>query len=232
MAGGRACPAFPMPRTAEGADKMISKKGPVLVLAPHTDDGELGCGGTIARLSREGFEIHYVAFCSCDESLPEGFAPGTLRNEVLRATAILGVPAGQTRVLDFPVRNLQKHRQEVLEVLVDLNRKLQPQLVFCPTTEDIHQDHAVVATEALRAFKSRTILGYEMPWNNISFHANFLIALEEIDVKRKVDALQEYKSQKHRAYLSDRYLRSHCHSRGVSIGCENAEAFTLYRGVI
>lgn len=210
---------------------MFDHDGPVLVLAPHTDDGELGCGGTIARMRREGYDIHYVAFCSCDTNLPEGFPYGTLRAEVMKATSILGVPEGQTQVLDFPVRELNRHRQEVLDAMVAMHRAIQPGIVFCPSKDDLHQDHAVVASEAMRAFKTRTILGYEMPWNNISFHANCLITLGEGDVQKKIDALREYRSQQHRPYITERYIRSHCHSRGVTVGHEYAEAFTLYRGV-
>ncbi len=44
----------------------------ILVLAPHTDDGEFGCGGTISKLVREGNDVFYVAFSSCEKSLPIG----------------------------------------------------------------------------------------------------------------------------------------------------------------
>lgn len=211
---------------------MLQKKSTVLILAPHTDDGELGCGGTIARLIREGHEVHYVAFCNCDESLPDGLAPGTLRDEVMRATKVLGIPAERVSVLDFPVRHLAQHRQAVLQRMVELSRDLEPQLVFCPTREDLHQDHGLVAVEALRAFKARTILGYEMPWNNITFDANFLVTLTDEDMDLKVAALAEYESQKHRPYITERFIRGLAHSRGVTIGRELAEAFTLYRGVL
>lgn len=210
---------------------MFLDSRPILVLAPHTDDGELGCGGTIAKLERLGYNVHYVAFCACDESLPDGFPPGTLRNELLAATSILGIPLNNVKVHDFTVRQLFRNRQEVLDVLVLLNRELNPQLVFCPTEDDLHQDHSVVAAEAMRAFKTKTILGYEMPWNNIRFHANFLVTLDEEDLRTKVDALKQYASQRHRPYVSERYLRSHAHSRGVTVGAEYAEAFTLYRAV-
>ncbi len=46
-------------------------KQKILVLAPHTDDGELGCGGTIVRLIDEGQDVYYVAFSICEESVPE-----------------------------------------------------------------------------------------------------------------------------------------------------------------
>jgi len=210
---------------------MLLVDRPILILAPHTDDGELGCGGTIARLGRLGCEIHYVAFCACDESLPPGLAPGTLRRELMEATQVLAIPPANVAVHDFPVRHLAQHRQAVLEILVRLNRSLNPQMIFCPTSDDLHQDHFVVAQEALRAFKTKTVLGYEMPWNNIQFHANFLVTLTEEDVETKVRALEKYASQRHRAYVNARYLRAHAHSRGVSAGAEYAEAFTLYRAV-
>ena len=64
----------------------------MLVLAPHTDDGEFGCGGTMARLVDQGAEVRYVAFSIATKSLPEGFAPDTLAREVNEATAELGIP--------------------------------------------------------------------------------------------------------------------------------------------
>ena len=64
----------------------------MLVLAPHTDDGEFGCGGTMARLVEGGAEVRYVAFSIATKSLPEGFPPDTLAREVREATAELGIP--------------------------------------------------------------------------------------------------------------------------------------------
>ena len=61
-----------------------------LVLAPHTDDGEFGCGGTMARLVEAGCEVRYVAFSIATRSLPPGFEPDTLAREVREATGELG----------------------------------------------------------------------------------------------------------------------------------------------
>ncbi len=91
-----------------------------LVLAPHTDDGEFGCGGTMARLVEQGSEVRYVAFSIATRSLPEGFAPDTLRHEVAAATAELGIPAEHLTVHDFDVRTFPDHRQEILELLIEL----------------------------------------------------------------------------------------------------------------
>ena len=58
---------------------MIEKFRTALVLAPHTDDGEFGCGGTMARLIESGVEVTYVAFSTAAKSVPEGFPRDILR---------------------------------------------------------------------------------------------------------------------------------------------------------
>src|SRR3972149_4211595 len=69
---------------------MLSAAQRVLVLAPHTDDGEFGCGGTMARLLDAGVDVRYVAFSIATKSLPPGFPPDTLAREVREATAEIG----------------------------------------------------------------------------------------------------------------------------------------------
>ena len=64
----------------------------ILVLAPHTDDGELGCGGTIVKFIEDGVEVHYAAFSTAEESVPEGLPKDILKIEVREAMASLGIP--------------------------------------------------------------------------------------------------------------------------------------------
>src|SRR5919109_1403863 len=130
----------------------------VLVLAPHTDDGEFGAGGTMARLVEAGADVRYVAFSIATRSLPDGFPPDALAREVKEATAELGIPDAQLTVHDFEVRSFPEHRQEILELLIALWEEWQPDAVLQPSPRDIHQDHQVIAAEGLRAFKRTTIL--------------------------------------------------------------------------
>src|SRR5207237_2094948 len=167
----------------------------VLVLAPHTDDGEFGCGGTMARLVDAGAEVRYVAFSIATKSLPEGFAADTLAREVREATAELGIPEGNLTVHDFDVRTFPERRQDILELLIGLWEEWKPDAVFQPSLHDVHQDHQVVAAEGLRAFKRTTVLGYEIPWNNFDFSYQAYFALTEAHVERKVAALTKYASQ-------------------------------------
>ena len=142
---------------------MIEAWKRALVLAPHTDDGELGCGGTMARLVEGGCDVRYVAFSIATRSLPSGFEPDTLAREVREATAELGIREDGLTVHDFDVRTFPERRQDILEILVALWEESEPDVVFQPSHHDVHQDHQTIAQEGLRAFKRTTILGYEVP---------------------------------------------------------------------
>ena len=210
---------------------MIEAWRRVLVLAPHTDDGEFGCGGTMARLVEAGAEVRYVAFSIATRSLPEGFPPDTLAREVRAATAELGVAEAGLTVHDFDVRTFPEHRQEILELLVALWEEWQPEVVFQPSLNDVHQDHQVVAAEGLRAFKRTTILGYEIPWNNFDFSYQAYLALERRHVERKIAALDHYESQQHRRYSDPEYIQNVARTHGINVNRDYAEVFQVYRVV-
>jgi len=204
----------------------------VLVLAPHTDDGELGCGASIHKFSSEGSEVFYVAFSICTQSLPPSMHPMTLAEEVKKATQILGIKPHNLILHDFDVRNFPMHRQAILEEMVKLEKEIKPDLVLMPSATDIHQDHQTIYNEGLRAFKKTSIFGYELPWNNLSFTTNTFIKVEEQDIAQKVAALNEYHSQKSRTYLNENFIRSLALTRGVQIGSGYAEAFELIRLIV
>jgi LmbE family N-acetylglucosaminyl deacetylase len=203
----------------------------VLVLAPHTDDGEFGAGGTMTRLVEEGADVRYVAFSVATRSLPEGFPSDTLVQEVKAATAKLGISAENLTVYDFDVRTFPEHRQDILELLVALWEDWQPDAVFQPSLHDIHQDHQVIAAEGLRAFKRTTILGYEIPWNNFDFAYQAYFALAESHIEKKVAALATYASQHHRRYSDPEYIRNVARTHGINVNREFAEVFEVYRVV-
>jgi len=202
-----------------------------LVLAPHTDDGEFGCGGTMARLVEAGCEVRYVAFSIATRSLPAGFAPDTLAREVREATAELGIPDSHLTVHDFDVRTFPERRQDILELLIALWEEWQPDAVFQPSLHDVHQDHQVIAAEGLRAFKRTTVLGYEIPWNNFGFAYQWYSALEERHVEKKIAALGKYASQQHRRYADSDYIRNLARMHGTNVNRAFAEVFQVYRVV-
>ena len=202
----------------------------ILVLSPHTDDGEIGAGGTIARFVEEGKEIYYVAFSSCEASVPKGFPEDVLKIECKKATSILGIKPENVILLEYEVRTFPLHRQEILDDMIALNRQIEPELVLVPSSNDIHQDHQVIYAEALRAFKKNaSIWGYEHPWNNLTFTTDIFVKLEERHIKKKIDAMKQYESQNFRPYFDEKYIKALAYMRGTQVDYPFAETFELIR---
>lgn len=206
----------------------------ILVVAPHTDDAELGCGGSMARWVEEGAEVLVTAFSTAELSLPENSKPYRLKDECHAALEVLGVPEANRFIYDFPVRELSYHRQAVLELLVQHGRDFDPDWVVVPSGADLHQDHHTAYEEALRAFKHKTMLGYELPWNHITFSASAFVPLERRHLDTKWEALTRYESQLelHRPYFTPEFIDSVARVRGLQVKTEWAEAFELIRIVL
>jgi len=202
----------------------------ILVISPHTDDGELGCGGSIARFCEEGDEVSYVALSSCEKSVPPEYPCDILRREVKRATKILGI--SEPILFEFTVREFPRLRQEILDTFISLKADIRPDIVFTPSSFDTHQDHKTTREETLRAFKQCTILGYEQPWNNITFNTLAFITIQDRHLEKKIRALGCYETQKHRAYLNRDFITGLALTRGVQVEEKYAEAFEVIKWVM
>ena len=204
----------------------------ILVLSPHTDDVELGCGGGIAKFISEGHNILWVVFSTAEESLPEDLPKDTLKKEFLSVMNGQGLKEDNYRVFNFKVRTLHEHRQEILEKLINLRGNFKPQMVIGPSLNDFHQDHQVVANEMVRAFKTTSsIICYELPWNHITFNTQLFIKLKKEHIVKKCEMLKNYKSQltKGKTYFSEEFIYGLAKTRGVQCDSEYAEAFEVIR---
>lgn len=202
----------------------------ILIISPHTDDGELGCGGTIARFVEEGYDVNYVALSCCEQSVPEEYPKDILRTEVKAATKILGID--DPILLEYEVRKFPQYRQQILDTLIELRNEIKPVTVFTPSSFDTHQDHKTTREETLRAFKQSTILGYEQPWNNITFNALAFVSLNEEHLQMKIDALGCYETQNGRSYFNCDFIRGLALTRGTQIEEQYAEAFEVIKWVL
>jgi len=205
-------------------------KKKILIISPHTDDGELGCGGSIAKFIEEGDEVEYVAISCCEKSIPPEYPRDILSREVKKATRTLGIE--NPVLFSFEVREFPRFRQEILDALIRLRNKIQPDIVFTPSRYDTHQDHKTTVEETMRAFKKCTLLGYEQPWNNITFNTLAFIPLNEAHIQKKIDALSCYETQKDRSYLHPDFIRGLALTRGTQIEEKYAEAFEVIKWVI
>lgn len=203
----------------------------ILVLGPHTDDGEWGAGASIARWIKQGHEIWYAAFSAAEESVLSDFSPDVLRTEIIDATMELGIKKENLRVLKHKVRYFPRDRQEILEEMIRLRREIQPTLVILPSSYDTHQDHKVISEEGFRAFKRTCILGYEIPWNNRKIDLTYFQEVDEEDLIKKIQAIAAYKSQAFRNPKYEEFIRSLAVQRGFQVGSRYAEAYEVIRWV-
>ena len=210
---------------------MLASFRRALVLCPHTDD-EFGCAGTVARLVESGAEVRYLALSTCEKSVPEGLPRDVLVGECREATARLGVPPENVSFGGFEVREFPRDRQAILEALVALRHDWTPDVVLLPSSADRHQDHAVVHAEGFRAFKHATVLGYELPQNEIAFPNRAFVALGEAHLEAKIHAMAAYASQGFRPYASPEVIRALATVRGMQTGGGLAEAFEVVRWVV
>ncbi len=194
----------------------------VLALSPHTDDAELGAGGTLAKLVEEGSEVTVFAF-----SAPKKILETEFQN------SLETLKINESKIHDFETRKFKSSRQEILEILYEYNQENKPDLVLTPSQNDLHQDHQVITNEAMRAFKTSTILGYELPWNNIHFDQNCFVSLNKTHLEKKLKALRHYESQiDSRDYFEEDYLEGLLRTRGVKIEEKYAESFEVIRLIL
>lgn len=190
----------------------------VLFIGAHTDDIELGAGGTIAKLTREGVDVHCMVFSACGNAA----LPGEYENSMnMLNVSVFAIGLLQHRI--FP-----ETRQRILDEILQC-RKFSYDTIFTHSLSDCHQDHKVVAEESIRAFRSANIYAYSHPWNTIHVNHTCISEFQEDDLNKKIDALAAYKSQLERPYMNPEYIKALAVSTGIMGGVKYAESFEVIR---
>lgn len=206
------------------------------MVSAHVDDACLAIGGTINLLTEDkDNEFLSVAFSIAEKSVPEGFPKDVLVNECKNAMSILGISEEKNLIERIPVREFPRYRQDILEYLVKVRDDYHPDVVFFPSTSDVHQDHVVTNQECIRAFrKSSSLYGYDFPWNVLfGSKLNLFYEIGEKHLNKKIEALKCFESQsaKGAMILEEEYTRSLVIERGHRVGVWYAEALEIIREV-
>jgi len=199
----------------------------ILALSPHTDDVELGAGGTLARFVEEGHRVSVAAFSTGNGKT------GAFRPEFEAAMGALGVT--EYELQDFKTRYFARERQDLLACLGWLFERVQPALMLIPCTVDRHQDHQAIIAEAIRAarYSACSILGYATSCSHtLPVELRYYVKLEQRHLDAKLSAIGAYQTQHGKVYTRGDYVRSMARVYGAPVGAKFAEAFEVIRWVI
>ena len=196
----------------------------LLFIGPHPDDVEMGCGGIISRYSKNT-QMTYLILSPCLED-PKN---KNILNEAREAISLLGLSKESLIIENLPRRTFHDQRRNIREILISVKEKFTPDIVFCPSIKDIHQDHSVTAEETLRLFRDIGVISYEAPRSSLRFEPNLYIELSDKNLKIKIDALLRYKSQYDKYYFEPSVIQSFARMRGSQCKVKYAEAFEVLR---
>lgn len=206
----------------------------ILVISSHTDDAEISMGGSIHKFIENGYDVYHAILSSAEEqAIMRGYDPQILKNESKIANECLGLKSDNYYLFDvgYPTDYFYTVRQNIADSLNRLKLIIEPDIVFVHSSFDTHQDHIVVHNETKRIFKEIGVIGYEFPYNNLSFKYDLIIGLTEKNMETKIRAIRSFKSQHDRVYTDKEYIYSLARSHSVRIksAYKYAEAFEVIR---
>lgn len=196
----------------------------VLFIGAHPDDIELGAGALLHRIASRSDVLCVTLSDNQKNPLLKSVV-----EEHYASMNILGVPKEKVVVGTFTTRNFPEARQDILEYMLKLRRDFQPEIIFVHSKQDVHQDHNVITDEALRAYRGITVLGYDVIRSSYGFFPHFLAEISEEDVKKKIEALSQYKTYADKYYFSAELLRAIMVRHGSLAECPFAEGFDILR---
>lgn len=204
----------------------------IIAIGAHPDDIELGCGASLAKLSKEGFDIFAIVLSNGSKGNP--FNQNRIE-ETSQALSMLGV--NRTFFLDFEDTKLALSLCEIiisLEIcLKDISSQSNIARIYTMFEEDRHQDHRAIFDASIVAFRTvAQILCYETPSSSTYFNPKVFERIDEIFLEKKIEALKNHKSQMHRNYMSENFIRSVAIFRGQQAGFPLSEGFIPYKMIL
>jgi LmbE family N-acetylglucosaminyl deacetylase len=194
----------------------------VLCLGCHSDDIEIGCGGTILRLAQQysSCQFHWVVFS----------AAGEREQEARRgAECFAGARLCDLRLEKFPDGFMPFAGADVKSVFEGL-KTVAPDLILTHSRKDAHQDHRLIAELTWNTFRDHLILEYEIPkYDGDLGQPNLFVPLESDLIKKKVGYLMDvFRSQQARRWFEEETFLSLSRLRGMECNAPSGYAEAFY----
>jgi LmbE family N-acetylglucosaminyl deacetylase len=195
----------------------------VLCLGAHSDDIEIGCGGTILHLAQQypNCVFHWVVFSACGVRAAEANSAAAL----FAGTSVRG-PLLKT----FQDGFMPFVGAEVKAVFEELKRAVSPDLIFTHNRKDAHQDHRLLAELTWNTFRDHLILEYEIPkYDGDLGQPSVFVPLEAETCQKKVRCIMEaFQSQSHKRWFQSETFFSLMRLRGMECNAPSGYAEAFY----
>jgi LmbE family N-acetylglucosaminyl deacetylase len=196
----------------------------VLFLGAHSDDIEIGCGGTVLRLIRENpdIEVTWVVFSALDE---RGEEARKSAQEFLKDAGNKQVIVHEFKDGYFPYRGA-----ELKDIFEELKRDVNPDIIFTHYRHDLHQDHRVLCELTWNTWRDHFVLEYEIPKYDGDLGApNFFVHLDRELCARKTDALVRFfQTQGNKHWFTSETFNAILRIRGVESKSPGGYAEAFY----
>jgi LmbE family N-acetylglucosaminyl deacetylase len=189
----------------------------LLCLGAHSDDIEIGCGGTILRLVGEAPDlvVRWVIFSASTSRAAEARSSA--------AAFLKGVTAQRVDVMGFRDGYFPFQGSEIKDYFETIKRGFDPSLVLTHAQTDAHQDHRLLAQLTYNTFRNHLVLEYEIPkYDGDLGNPGFFVPLTQAQMHRKLEIIaRSFVSQHGRGWFSDETFLAVARLRGI--GCNAPE---------
>jgi len=196
----------------------------ILCLGAHSDDIEIGCGGTLLRLAEEhpGSQFHWVVFSAIGERAAEAQRAASL----FTASGVLQGP----RLKTFPDGFMPYVGGEVKGIFEELKQEISPDLIFTHQRRDAHQDHRLLSDLTWNTFRDHLILEYEIPkYDGDMGQPSVFVPLSSETCQKKVRHLMEaFPSQRSKQWFREDTFLSLLRLRGMECNAPSGYAEAFY----
>lgn len=206
-----------------GGKEKPQKKKKILALWPHPDDIEISCFGTMCKYLDEWHDVYFLVLSKWEG----GSNPGNREKEASESASLLDV---ELFLENLPDRYISSG-QETIMVIEKYVERIQPDVVFLPSKNDIHQDHRAVFNAALVAVRLvDEVYIYQAPSTTLEFYPNVYFDITDYIVLKE-KAVKIHASQWSKVYMAERFIKGLAEYRAFDIFRNDRymEAFEVFR---
>jgi LmbE family N-acetylglucosaminyl deacetylase len=195
----------------------------VLCLGAHSDDIEIGCGGTVLRMLEQSknIEFYWLVLSSHPQRAGEAerSAKFFLRGARRKTVVVKSFRDGFLPYIGAPVK----------EVFEEVKKTFVPDAIFTHFRQDLHQDHRMVCELTWNTFRNHFILEYEIPKYDADLRSpNIFVPLSDSQARKKVNGLMRYfGTQRSKQWFSEDLFYGLMRLRSIEVASptRHAEAF-------